>query len=145
MRAKRERPITWWNPAVQMRPVLNSSSFAPFLTLARRTCLHSASSVHAVRISCRVIAVFVFRKPLFINKLYCIYVCYMNITLYIVLGIHVTALGLGTYYPWIQGHYCICKQEVECQSWHIHVAGFLTHLRASVLFNSPIILEEKKR
>jgi hypothetical protein len=35
--------------------------------LPRRTCHHSASSVLAVRISCRVIAVFVFRKPLFIN------------------------------------------------------------------------------
>ena len=30
-----------------------------------QTCHHSASSVLAVRISCRVIAVFVFRKPLF--------------------------------------------------------------------------------
>jgi hypothetical protein len=29
-------------------------------------------------------AVFVSRKPLFINKLYCIYVCYTNVTSYIV-------------------------------------------------------------
>jgi hypothetical protein len=32
--------------------------------------------------------------------LYCIYVCYTNITLYIAFGIiRVTAVGLGTYYP----------------------------------------------
>jgi hypothetical protein len=66
-RAKRERTVTWWNPAAQKRPVLNSSSFARVLTLPSRTCLHSAFSVLAVRISCRVIALFVFRKLLFIN------------------------------------------------------------------------------
>jgi hypothetical protein len=32
-------------------------------------------------------SVFVFRKPLFISKLYRIYVCYMNITLYIAFGL----------------------------------------------------------
>jgi hypothetical protein len=67
MRAKQERAVTWWNPAAQMRQVLDSSSFAPLLTIPRRTCLHSASSVLGVHISCRVIAVFVFRKSLFIN------------------------------------------------------------------------------
>jgi hypothetical protein len=67
MRAKQEKVITWRNPAAQTRPVLDSSSYAPILTLPHRTCLHSASSVLAVRISCPVIAVFVFRKPLFIN------------------------------------------------------------------------------
>jgi len=43
-------------------PLLDASSFVPILTLPRRTCHHSASSVLTVRISCRVIAVFVFRK-----------------------------------------------------------------------------------
>jgi hypothetical protein len=84
--AKQERAVTRWNPAAQMHPVLDSSSFAPVLTLPWRTCLHSACSVHAVHISFRVIAVFVFRKPLSI-KLYRIYVCYTNITLYTVFGI----------------------------------------------------------
>jgi hypothetical protein len=64
-RSKRERAVTWWNPAAQTRPVLDSSSFVTKPTLSRRTCLHFASSVLADRISCRVIAVFVFRKALF--------------------------------------------------------------------------------
>jgi hypothetical protein len=33
MPAKWEWAITWWNPAAQMRPVLDSSSFAPVLIL----------------------------------------------------------------------------------------------------------------
>jgi hypothetical protein len=66
--AKQERTITWWNLAAQTRPVLNSSSVAPVHMLPRRTFLHSASSVLAVCIIWRVIAVFVFRKPLSINK-----------------------------------------------------------------------------
>jgi hypothetical protein len=49
------------------RPVLDSSSLVPVLTLPGRTYLHSSSSLLAVRISCHVIAVFVFRKPVFIN------------------------------------------------------------------------------
>jgi len=47
-------------------------------------------------------------------KLYHIYVCYTNITPYhIILSVryfsrfHVTAVGLGTYYPWIRGSACI--------------------------------------
>jgi hypothetical protein len=40
--------------------VLDSSSFAPILMLPHRTCLHSASSVVAVRIKCHDIEVFVF-------------------------------------------------------------------------------------
>jgi hypothetical protein len=86
-RTKREWAITWSNPTAQTHPLLDSSPFTPILTLSRRTCLHSASSVLAVRISCRVITVFVFRKPWFINKLYRIYVCYTNITSYIAFGI----------------------------------------------------------
>jgi hypothetical protein len=65
--AKQERAVTWWNPAAQMRPVFDSSSFAPILTFPCRTCLHSASSILAVRISCHIIAVIVFRKTLFTN------------------------------------------------------------------------------
>jgi hypothetical protein len=37
MCAKWEWAITWWNPAAQMRPVLDSSSFATILTLPCRT------------------------------------------------------------------------------------------------------------
>jgi hypothetical protein len=65
--AKRERAVKWWNTAAQTRPVLESAPFAPVLTLHRRTCHNSASSTLAVRISCRVIAEFLFRRPLFIN------------------------------------------------------------------------------
>jgi hypothetical protein len=50
-----------------MHPVLDSSSTSPILMLPCRTCLHSASSVLAVCVSCHYIAVFVFRKPLFIH------------------------------------------------------------------------------
>ena len=34
--AKRERAVTWWNPAAQMRPVLNSSSFSPVHTFPQK-------------------------------------------------------------------------------------------------------------
>jgi hypothetical protein len=61
--AKRERAVTWWNPEAQTRPVPDSSSLAPVLTLSRRTCFHSASRVLAVCISCRVIAVFCSDSP----------------------------------------------------------------------------------
>jgi hypothetical protein len=54
------------------------------LTLSCRTSLHSASSNWLI---CCGIAVFVFKKPLFINKLYRVYVCYTNIMLYIAFGI----------------------------------------------------------
>jgi hypothetical protein len=36
MRTKRERAVTWWNPAAQTRPVFDSSSFVPALTLPRK-------------------------------------------------------------------------------------------------------------
>ena len=36
MRAKWERAITWRNPAAQMRPVLDSSSFVPVPMLPRK-------------------------------------------------------------------------------------------------------------
>jgi len=35
-RAKRERAVTWWNPAAQTRPVLDSSSILPIPTLPRK-------------------------------------------------------------------------------------------------------------
>jgi hypothetical protein len=65
---KREWAVTWWNPAAQTCPVLDLSYLGPpVLVLPHRTCLHSASSVLTVHISCCDITVFVFRKPLFIN------------------------------------------------------------------------------
>jgi hypothetical protein len=84
-----------------MRPVLDSSTFVPVTTLPRRTCHHSASSVLTVRISCRVIALFVFRKPLFINYT-SPYLCMLHEyhVIYSVryyLWFHVTTVGLGTY------------------------------------------------
>jgi hypothetical protein len=48
-------------------------------------------------------------------KLYRIYVCYTNITLYHAIysvwyypQFHVTMVGLGTYYLWIWGSACVC-------------------------------------
>jgi hypothetical protein len=71
--------------------------------LPRRTCHHSASSVLAVRISCRVIAVFVLRKSLFINEI----LLYLGLLHedHVVYSVryypwfHITAVRLGTYYP----------------------------------------------
>ena len=47
MRAKRERAITWWNPAAQTCPVLDSSSFVRVPTLPGKlaTILHLAFSL----------------------------------------------------------------------------------------------------
>jgi hypothetical protein len=70
--------------------------------LLRRTFLHSASIILAVHFSCCVIAVFVFRKPLFINStllylcMLCQYPIIYSIKYY--LQFHVTTVGLGTYY-----------------------------------------------
>ena len=50
---------------VHWKPSALGIFVAKTTTLPRRTCHHSASSVLAVRISCRVIATFVFREPLF--------------------------------------------------------------------------------
>ena len=36
MHAKRERAVTWCNPAAQMHPVLDSSSFVPTPKLPRK-------------------------------------------------------------------------------------------------------------
>jgi hypothetical protein len=81
-RAKRERVVTWWKPAAQTRPVLVSSFFAPVLTLPHRTCQHSASSLLAVRINCALSQCLCSESPYLSIKIYCIYVCHTNITLY---------------------------------------------------------------
>jgi hypothetical protein len=98
-----------------MRPPLDSSSFAPVLTLSRRTCLNFPSSVLAVRISFRDIAVFVFRNPLFINQTLP-YLCMLNEYHFIYCvqyypWFYVTAVGLGTYYPWVLGHNSNCVHK----------------------------------
>jgi hypothetical protein len=85
MPAKQQQAITWWNPAVQTRPVLDSSSFAPALALPRRTCLRSASRFLAVRIFAALSQCLFSENPSLSIKLYCIYVCYTNVTLYAVL------------------------------------------------------------
>jgi hypothetical protein len=89
--------------------VLDSSFFALVLTLHRRTYLHSATSVPADRIGC-VVAAFAFRKRLFINKRYRICLLDEHHVIYsfrYYLRFHLTALGLGTYYPWVREHTCI--------------------------------------
>jgi hypothetical protein len=107
MPAKRERAVTWWNPAAQTRPVFDLSSFAPVLTLPHRMHLHSASSVLAVHISCRDIAVFVSRKPLFISWTLS-YLCMLHkYSVRYYLRFHVSAVRLGTYYLRVGGHTCM--------------------------------------
>jgi len=58
-------------------------------------------------------------------QLYCIYVSYMNITLYHVMysigyypQFHVTVLGLGTYYPWIRRSACILNIKIVRNSYN---------------------------
>jgi len=36
MRAKRERAVTWWNPATQKLPLIDSSSYVPVPMLHRK-------------------------------------------------------------------------------------------------------------
>jgi hypothetical protein len=81
-RAKREQAVTWWNPAAQTRPVLTNVPLPPYsrfpvelasilllsfllfaLVAALSHCLCSESAYLSI-------------------KLYRIYVCYTNITLY---------------------------------------------------------------
>jgi len=40
MHVKRERAVKWWNPAAQMRPVLDSSSFCP--------CTHTSRTLATI-------------------------------------------------------------------------------------------------
>jgi len=63
-------------------------------------------------------------------KLYHIYVCYMDITLYYVTysiryyrWFHVTALGLGMYYLWIQGS--ACSLAFGLWRWHLFLVLIL--------------------
>jgi hypothetical protein len=77
----------------------------PHIHASPRTCLHSASSVLAAHISCSVMTVLVFRKPLFINKL-TIFMLFTRISCYIQHSVS-SAVGLGMCYPRTQRHYCI--------------------------------------
>jgi hypothetical protein len=96
-----------------MHPVLDSSSFASELMLPCRTCLHSASSILAVHISCHIIAMFVFRKHLFINQtlpyLCLLYEYHVIYSVQYYLQFVVTAVDLGTYYPQIWGYTCMYR------------------------------------
>jgi hypothetical protein len=59
------------------------------------------------------------------------YVCYTNITLYTYVRyyplFHVTAVVLGTYYPWTRGHSCVCRYN-----W-IHKKTHLFHYSLSAI------------
>jgi hypothetical protein len=85
MRIKWEWTITWWNPAAQTCPVLDSSSFAPILTLPLAFFLLLAFSLFALVAAitqclcseCHYLSI----------KLYCIYDFYTNIMLCIAFGI----------------------------------------------------------
>jgi hypothetical protein len=104
--AKWEQAVTWWNSAAQTCPVLSSSSFAPILTLPHRTCLHSASSILAVCVSCCVIALFFPEGSYLSIQLHCFLCMLHKYSILCYLRFHVTTVGLATYYPWIQGHTC---------------------------------------
>jgi hypothetical protein len=63
------------------------SSCDPGHTLPCRTCLHSASRILAVRISC-LVTDWLCSQSLYLSiKFYHIYVCYKNITLHIAFSI----------------------------------------------------------
>jgi hypothetical protein len=114
------------------------------LILTRRACLHSASGVLAVRISCRDIAVFVFKKPSFINKTLP-YLSLLN-EYHVIYSVryyprfHVTAVGLGTYCPEIRVHTCIRTLTYNAQCYaqnpeqyihtHTHTHYVVCHYRS---------------
>jgi hypothetical protein len=86
--AKWEQAIAWWNPAAQMYPVLDSSSFVPVPMLKCHDPLLSYTweKVHrACTMYCTGHAIsslmLVMSVPNLSNKLYRIYVCYTDITL----------------------------------------------------------------
>jgi hypothetical protein len=135
-RTTRERAVTWWNPAGQTYPVLYSSFFAPVLTLIRRPCPHSATIILPVRIGYRVIALFVFRKPLF-NKetlpyLRLLYEYHVIYSFRYYPRFQVITVGLGTYYPWVRGHYCILFICVNVTLWRTPVCS-----KTSLTFRFP--------
>jgi hypothetical protein len=96
-----ERAVTWWNPAAQKHTVLDSSSFAPILTLPHRTCLHSASSILAVTLNYQLN----FTYLCLLHEYHVIY------SVWYYPRFHITTVGLGMYlyYPWIWGHTFIMK------------------------------------
>jgi hypothetical protein len=108
MRVKRERGVTWWNPAAQTCPVFDSSSFVsmPMLPPKLASILLLAFSLFAL---VAALSQSLCSESTYVPiKLYSIYVCCMNIMLYSVpyyLRFHITAVRLVTYYPWIRGHY----------------------------------------
>jgi hypothetical protein len=76
-----------WNPAAQMRPVSDSSSFAPVLMLPAEL-----ASILLLGFSLFVLAALLLQclcsESLYLpNKLYHIYACFTNIMLYIAFGI----------------------------------------------------------
>jgi hypothetical protein len=88
MRTKPERAVTWSNPAAQMCTVLNSSSFCPqysCLPVELASILPLAFSLFALVAG--LLQCLCSESPYLSIKLYRIYVCYMNITLYIAFGI----------------------------------------------------------
>jgi hypothetical protein len=95
-----------------MRPILDSSSFVPVRTLHCRNFPHSASSFLAFHISFHTIAVFVFRKPLFIS-LMLPYLCMLH-EYHVIYRIWCSVLSAvlnnrGSYLnvlPCITGHTC---------------------------------------
>jgi hypothetical protein len=103
MSARREQAVTWWNPAAQMRPVLELSSFIPVLIVPRRTCLLSASSVLAVGIIAALSRCLCSEGPCFSIKLHRMYVCMLH-EYHVIYSFryyprfHVTAVVLGKYY-----------------------------------------------
>jgi hypothetical protein len=102
--AKRERAVTWWKPVAQTRPVLDSSSFAPVITLPRTTCSILLLAFSFFALVAALSQCLYSETPYLSTKLYRINVYYTNITLYSVRyypRFHVTAVGFGTYYPWV--------------------------------------------
>jgi hypothetical protein len=67
---------------------LTDLPLTPYPRFPAELATHSASTVLAVRISCRAFTVFFFSERTYLSiKRYLIYVCYTNISLYIAFGI----------------------------------------------------------
>jgi hypothetical protein len=96
----------FWFSSIQFIPL--NSIYVRSVSVACCLRLDLPNSRIAVYISCRDIAVFVFRKPLFINWTLP-YLCLLH-EYHVIYSVryysrfHVTAVGLGTYYRWIRGH-----------------------------------------
>jgi hypothetical protein len=149
MRAKWERAVTCWNRASEMCPVLDLSSFAPVLTLPCRTCLHYASSVLAIRVSCHSVRVqkeLTYQETLpylcLLHEYHVIhsvrvqkeltyqetlpYLCLLH-EYHVIhsvryrLPFHKAAVGLGMYYPCVQGHTCTLKTILPANLLQIYL------------------------